>query len=212
MTLPPAGDEAGKPRKRGRPALPPEHQRQRLLDAAEQIFERNRYEHTTVQQIFREAGMSSRTFYEFFDSKEQLVADLARERAEPFMADLERELDSVTDMLETIDRLLMAFLERLPVVLVELERMGGPAGKAVRAVRTEYRDRMRDMMMRRVVVLYEAGLFKQLPTDPMPLELILAGIESIVIGARVEGRREDLLALHPRLLSAVQQLMAGYIA
>ena len=53
--------------RRGRRPLPPEQQRRRLLEAAERSFERNRYEGAGIQSIVREAGMSSRSFYQFFD-------------------------------------------------------------------------------------------------------------------------------------------------
>ena len=47
-------------RPRGRPAIPRDVQRQRLIDAATRAFEKNLYEKTRVSDIVKEAGMSSR--------------------------------------------------------------------------------------------------------------------------------------------------------
>ena len=63
-------------RPRGRPAIPKEVQRRRLIEAAFRVFERNRYERTSVADIVGEAGMSSRSFYDHFASKEDLVAEI----------------------------------------------------------------------------------------------------------------------------------------
>ncbi len=54
---------ASKPR-RGRPPLPLEGQRQRLLDAARQLLERQELETAGVRDVVAEAGMSSRAFYQ----------------------------------------------------------------------------------------------------------------------------------------------------
>ncbi|MBI5931566.1 MAG: TetR/AcrR family transcriptional regulator [Chloroflexi bacterium] len=51
--------------------------RQRLLDAAEQVFSRMGYEAASVLDITEAANVSKRTFYLHFDDKEDLVESLA---------------------------------------------------------------------------------------------------------------------------------------
>lgn len=48
-----------------------------LREAAERLFAENGYEATTVAQIARAAGVGERTFYRYFDGKEDLLAERA---------------------------------------------------------------------------------------------------------------------------------------
>ena len=75
-------------RPRGRPPLPREGQRQRLVDAAIRVFDRTNGEKLSVADIVSEAGMSSRTFYDHFDTKEDLVAEIFASQANRFIAEL----------------------------------------------------------------------------------------------------------------------------
>jgi len=192
-------------RGRGRPRLPAEQQRQRLLDAAERSFERNQYEGASVQDIVAEAGMSSRSFYQFFSSKEDLVIALCRERAEAFLGDLESILSDVVDLVGALDAMLSAYLENLPVVLLDLEGMGGSAGSAVKQVRAEYREKIGLLLIREFSGLSQHGVIAN-PPSPLAVGLVLAGVEGISIRYHSEGRREELLALHPRLFAAIREM------
>jgi AcrR family transcriptional regulator len=49
--------------------------RQALQAAATQLFADQGYEHTTVRDIAATAGVTERTFFRYFESKEDLVAD-----------------------------------------------------------------------------------------------------------------------------------------
>jgi AcrR family transcriptional regulator len=53
-----------------------------VLDAALDLFEAKGYEHTTVEDIAAEAGISSRTFFRYFDSKTELLFDHGAEHDE----------------------------------------------------------------------------------------------------------------------------------
>src|SRR5690606_30220686 len=61
------------PRRRGRPPIPPEQQRRRLLEAARAELRRSDFGSVRVSDVVRTAGMSSRSFYDHFASKEDLL-------------------------------------------------------------------------------------------------------------------------------------------
>lgn len=193
-------------RRRGRPRVSRDQQRARLFDAAERVFERHAYEGASVLEIVREAGMSTRTFYEYYDSKDDLVEDLARDRAEIFLEQIEAEMGQSDDVVVAIDRILRVFLDQLPVVVVSLEHLGGAAGQRVRDVRRRYREAVAALLIDEFAQLGRRGLVREGPS-PAALALVLAGIEGLVIGRHSDGcTRDDLRAMHPVLLSAIREL------
>lgn len=190
--------------------MPREQQRRRLLEAAERAFERQHYERTSVQDVVREAGMSSRSFYEFFDSKAELASALARDRAETFVSRISEVMGSGASPLEAVDRLLRMYLEILPVVVIDLEHLGGEAGERVREIRDEYRNRIQTVLIQAMAQLQQEGRIARRP-DPLAVELVIAGIESFSIRFHHAGAREELVALHPQLLRAVRSLLQGLV-
>ncbi|MBW2386898.1 MAG: TetR/AcrR family transcriptional regulator [Deltaproteobacteria bacterium] len=195
-------------KRRGRPRLPAEQQRRRLIDAAERVFESRQYAGASVLEIVREAGMSTRSFYEFFESKEDLVAALASERADAFLEAIRADLGDAEDVAAAIEQILQIFLSSLPLVVVDLERLGGAAGQRVRESRKHYREAIGALLLEELVRLSDRGAIKS-PPEPMALAIVLAGIEGIVINFYNEGRsREDLLALHPALATAVREIFS----
>jgi len=197
--------------KRGRPTIPPEQQRRRLLDAAERSFERNRYEGVSIQQIVREAGMSSRSFYQFFDSKGDLVTQLARDRGDALVVEMKKVIRSADDLLNAVDQMLRVYLEGMPMVILDLERLSGTASQQVRLLRETYRERIGALLTQEIDRFVETGLLRSAP-NPMSVALVLAGIEGISIRYHFTGRREELLALHPRLLQSLRELFPEYLS
>jgi AcrR family transcriptional regulator len=187
-------------RPRGRPAIPRDVQRRRLMEAALRAFEKNRYERTTVADIVGEAGMSSRSFYDHFASKEDLVAAIIEETGMQMLAELEEVLSEASDDVAThVDRALRTFLERLPASSIDLERLGGDAGRRVGEVRRRIVQRLTDLTQAFIAKMYAAGRVPRLPERP-EVELLLTGIEGLCLRYYSEGRREELLALRPRIL------------
>jgi len=186
-------------RPRGRPAIPREVQRQRLIDAALRAIQKSHYEKVSVSQIVREAGMSSRSFYDHFVSKEDLVAELVREQGRHLMGNLEQIFRETKDDRERADRAMRAYLELFPVGTVDLERLGGEAGQRVREVRQKYVVALTELVLRQYERAFERGAVPRVPARAA-IELVLTGIEGLSFRYYSEGRREELLGLHPVLL------------
>jgi AcrR family transcriptional regulator len=74
-----------------------------LLDAALVVMERNGYTDAAVADILREAGLSTRSFYRHFESKDQLLCALFRREADTAAARLRVKVDAAATPREALD-------------------------------------------------------------------------------------------------------------
>ncbi len=54
----------------------------RIIQSAKELFSQKGYNHTTVDDIVRHAGLSKGAFYFYFKSKDQLMEELVNTMAE----------------------------------------------------------------------------------------------------------------------------------
>jgi AcrR family transcriptional regulator len=193
-------------RPRGRPPLPREGQRQRLVEAAMRMFRRTNGEKLTVSDIVREAGMSSRTFYDHFDTKEDLFAEIFETSAARFLAELEEIARTARGFSEWAERSINAFLELFPKeTTIDFEHLGGAAGQRVRAERRRYVRLITDGFLNELDRLRAEGRIATVP-DRALVELIMTGIESLSIRYYSEGRLSELMKLKPVLYGVFLRL------
>jgi AcrR family transcriptional regulator len=188
----------GSKRRRGRPPIPSDVQRQRLIDAALRVLEKNRYERATVADIVREAGTSSRSFYEHFAAKEDVLAEIVRLQADRLFEELAGIFTASGASAATAGQALRAYLQLFPAGTVDLERLGGEAGQRVREVRRGYVEKFTDLVLEQFRQAHQQGRIPRAPERP-EIELVLMGIEALSFRYYSEGRRYELLALHPLL-------------
>lgn len=195
-------------RPRGRPPIPEEVQRRRLVTAAIRVFAERPYESARVADIVREAGMSSRSFYQFFESKEDVVVEVVHTVVGGFVRNLERVLAETGDPIQRIDRGLRAGLEIFAVGNLDLLRLGAGASERVFAARTHYVRRISAMITHELEEAHEHGLVASAP-DPAAVELIVTGIEGMGLRYMAEGRGPELHRLHPVLMSLLVRAFVG---
>jgi AcrR family transcriptional regulator len=186
-------------RPRGRPAIPREVQRQRLVDAALRAIQKTQYEKVSVALIVREAGMSSRSFYDHFDSKEDLVAEIVNDQGRRLLGMLDQIFRETKGDRERVSRAMHAYLELFPAGTVDLERLGGEAGQRVRELRQKYVMALTELVLRQYERAFARGTVARVP-QRSEVELVLTGIEGLTFRYYSEGRRDDLLKLQPALL------------
>ncbi|NHI01702.1 TetR/AcrR family transcriptional regulator [Oceanimonas sp. MB9] len=68
-----------------------------ILNTAERLFYRQGFHGTGIDQIVREAGVTPRTLYRHFPSKEQLVIAVLQQRETRFLSRLTRSADDARD-------------------------------------------------------------------------------------------------------------------
>jgi len=107
-------------RSRGRPLQIPEaERRQRLIDAAEQVFLEGGYADTTMEDVALRAGMSKKTLYQIFPNKESLFAALIARHEETLIAAIDAD-DGTRSPRETLED----FLRQAAYQLLSPQRIG----------------------------------------------------------------------------------------
>jgi AcrR family transcriptional regulator len=81
----------------------PADELRRLFDAALVVMERNGYADAAVADILAEAGLSTRSFYRHFESKDQLLCALYRREAERAAERLTARVSAAATPLAALD-------------------------------------------------------------------------------------------------------------
>ena len=188
-----------------------EGHRLEILAAAERVFVRDGYHGTTVESIAKEAEFAVGTLYNFFESKEQLYAEVMENMARDFFEAFERVVLTKKDPDETIGTLielrLTHFEEHRGLIRVLFEAFSGsqlgppprvPASLV--GLYDRYVETLRKLFERGV----KDGFFEQM--DPLYLALCLDGImhafelywsrhePSEPLAVRVQKMRDGFLA------------------
>lgn len=71
--------------------------RDQLLDTAEELFARDGYVATGINQITEEAGVATMTLYNNFANKEELIAAMLERRAQRFIQEIEQQIAEVSE-------------------------------------------------------------------------------------------------------------------
>lgn len=88
-----------------------EERRRAILQAAFTVFSRHGFFNATVQDVMREAGMGKGTFYEYFDSKDDLAAAIWDFFMEPMDAELQKVQEMGLSIVEMLVASVMAIFE-----------------------------------------------------------------------------------------------------
>lgn len=194
-------------RPRGRPSIPSEQQRQRLLAAAGRVLLRRDIESASVKEIVREAGMSSRSFYEVFQSKDELILELVEVTSRLFFARVASTFQADLPPEQIVDALLESYLQVLvPVVAMDRTRIGAKTWEQVEAMRRSYLTRLIDLGLAWMEQAHRRRVIAKVP-DRATAELVLLGIEGLTLWYGRESRDEAFAAARP----AIRRLMLGLI-
>jgi len=98
-----------------------ELRRQAIADAAVELFQRQGFQTTTIEQIARHAGVSAPTVFKYFNSKQAIILEMLREADRRAVLDLRSEMRHFDDPVDTLchlESLLIGYsLQVLPAPL-----------------------------------------------------------------------------------------------
>ena len=80
--------------------------RKQILDASRAVFDEKGYEHATISDIVRNAGIAQGTFYLYFESKKDVVIELAQQP----MADMAIRVQAILNGTESLEEILRKFV------------------------------------------------------------------------------------------------------
>jgi AcrR family transcriptional regulator len=154
--------------------------RRQILDAAGRCFVRDGFHATSMQDVFRESGLSAGAVYRYFPGKHAIVAAIAQE----VLVELTGAFDEITggEAVPPLD-------EAMARVLGVAHRLAGPDGAGPIALQVWSESRRDPLLADLVATAYRtirarfvqlveaAGEAGQLPpgTDPEPLGAVLFG-------------------------------------
>jgi AcrR family transcriptional regulator len=85
--------------------------REEILAAASELFARQGYERTSMQQIAERAEFSVGKLYQHFDGKETIYRELMQQHCEALLGNMEAVVDPERPPLENLRRMLLAALQ-----------------------------------------------------------------------------------------------------
>lgn len=119
--------------------------RERLIDEALQLFLRNGYRETSVQQIVAAAQVTKGAFYHYFTSKENIILLAHQEYMENVLGTLRAIAEEPVDPAERLRLAIKRMVEgvashraQLALFLEQRRMLRGPRFKAVKQLRDEY--------------------------------------------------------------------------
>ena len=181
-------------RARSRPAAPEPSARNRLLDAAVEMFERKGYAATSVREIVEHAGLTKPALYYYFQSKEGLLLaalELAAGELERLLTDVADAPGSARSRLAVLcGRLAAGSRSRASLVRVANATFFSPRG-SVPPFDFRVFDRIVSRHLRRIVAEGVAAGEIRRETARSAVHAMLAVI-TLAIGQHIDGRAEVL--------------------
>ena len=179
--------------------------RAELAEAAWELFGRQGYEATSVAKIARAAGVSRRTFFRYYASKEDVLIETSDTLAEEFLAEMARRPASEPPLV-AIHRALV------PVVASRIEQ--GTTARAMIRLLRESRTLRRAMLERharmeeRLATLLAARLGIDPKTDSTPalLAFVARAVHDTAFNVWYDQDRRDIPGLFDELFSKLGQL------
>jgi AcrR family transcriptional regulator len=180
------------PRRRGRPALPAEHHRKRLLEGALEVLARGPGTPLRIADVTAAAQMSTKSFYEHFASKDELVLAIFDHSAQQFLAQTRRVLDADLPPEDTARTILRSFLSLFPATVLHFETAYPRQLAKLRAMRRAAVEAATDLAFEHLARLHARGEVQAAP-NRVVVEFAMTGALDLAMRYFVEGRIQDVL-------------------
>jgi AcrR family transcriptional regulator len=167
-----------------------ERQRRRLVLAAGETFVTLGYATSTVADILKTAGMSRRSFYEFFTSKEDILLALLDEMVHEVRGEVVEITRGIENPFEMAVLNMIAYVRvatRFPVVGYQVMAAGGEP----RVRRRLHLAAFTETLERYLNESHQQGLISRGPDD-VTMRLLIGGLDHLILSYHLDGARERL--------------------
>ncbi|MBX6350077.1 MAG: TetR/AcrR family transcriptional regulator [Clostridia bacterium] len=185
---------------------------QAILEAAERVIAESGFARAQVSRIAREAGVAGGTVYLYFESKNDLLVSLFRERFQAFLAELDGTLaqaETAAQALAGLVRTHLAALAERPhmavVTQIELRQADPDIRRGIQAVLSPYLDRIADVLARGA----RDGSFARDLDVRLAKKMVFGTLDQCVTAWVMSGRKYDLAGLAPGLTGLLLHGLAG---
>lgn len=172
-------------------APPPSKQKERILRVAAELFAKNGYRATGVQELGKAVGLGRGALYYHIGSKEQLLFDIGFLHVENMVEFGETLLEEGTSAQDKIRRLSRALMRNIvdnlnewTVFFHEVNALTGPARKPIVARRERYEQIWADIVAQGT----QSGEFRKV--DPVAVKGLLGMHNYAYLWIRERGRLE----------------------
>ena len=84
-----------------------------LIEAAMELFKKQEYQKTTIEEIVRAAGVSKPTFFAYFKSKEQILYEFDLQQLKTFEFTMKSQLNNHDDLLINLRKAIVYMADNL---------------------------------------------------------------------------------------------------
>jgi AcrR family transcriptional regulator len=181
--------------------------REALRVAAEELIASRGYEKVTVEDIARAAGVSRRTYFRYFETKEEVVVAGSDRFADDLLAAIAARPAREAPLLAIRNALVPVLEEALAksdLIRGVIEMLRG--NTALRRAMLERRNRMEERLA--VVLARRMGLDLRRDSAPVLLAYLTRAVSDTAFNVWYDQRREDIAGLVDELVSTLRSVAA----
>ena len=189
-----------------------EETRQKLLDAATEVFARHGYERATVDEIVREAGFSKGAFYVHFESKEDLFWEMLQDRIAMLQEALRQAIDMSAPAAENERRILQTLFDLdkqdplWPAMFMEFAAHAGRNEKVRRRLAELY-ERWHSFTVQMLKAGREAGKVR----NDLDLGFMASALLAVIEGAIMQSRLAPECVRLDTMVGPLSKLLAEWV-
>lgn len=184
--------------------------RERILDAALDVFSEKGFHVATVDEIAERAGLGKGTVYRYFANKETLFNELVQSRLEELERDADAVLDGQDDVLTMISkylRIYFAFFDRNQRLYRLVAREGLDVGRQVQDLYVKTVLRRIPVLKRKIYAASQRGVLKD-----VDFQTVFYGVMGFVHGVIEKWLASDCsYSLVDELPLVVEILFYGFV-
>jgi len=182
----------------------PENRKQEIISAARDLFLKNEYEKTSMQDIITQLGIAKGTIYHYFNSKEELLDAVVENTVAEYIEKLKGVLDKTQGNALDRMRILIAAGNVTDEQSKTLEQLHRPGNVALhtRQLAVTFA-KMAPLIAKVIEEGCKEGVFKtEHPLESA--ELLLSGIQFLIDVGVYPWKEEDLLRRSKAIPSLVE--------